>query len=125
MDTNKIELTGSIERTRFNITKAGPVLEVRLRVEEGIDDRGIVNWFPLVGWGDIATELNKAMAGRSKGTRLWVQGRLHNKGKKSEGRAETRIVIQAFRILPEPEQVGESTATRLRELVRETTGGMT
>ena len=73
----------------------------------------------------VATELNKAMAGRSKGTRLWVQGRLHNKGKKSEGRAETRIVIQAFRILPEPEQVGESTATRLRELVRETTGGMT
>jgi len=113
---NRVELAGVLEKDpRLTETTAGPVLELRLRVEENLGGKHVVNWFPLVAWGEVATALHRALGGQGKGTYLWVAGRLHNRG--AGEKARTRVVVQEFHV-----GQGASTAARLRELTQRRRG---
>ena len=77
-DLNLTVLTGTIKACRFNESRAGPVLDIRLIVERSFRDKDgkpttREDWLDVVVWGDQARTLSALV---QPGTRLLVRGRL-------------------------------------------------
>jgi single-stranded DNA-binding protein len=104
-DINLAVLTGTIKACRFNESRAGPVLDIRLIVERAFRDKEgkpttREDWLDAVVWGVQARSLSTLV---QPGTRLLVRGRLektsHQDGAKkvyeTKLRADTFFVMSA------------------------------
>lgn len=77
-DINLTVLTGTVKECRFNESRVGPVLDIRLIVQRSFRDKEgkpvtREDWLDVVVWGVQARSLSTLV---QPGTRLLVRGRL-------------------------------------------------
>jgi single-stranded DNA-binding protein len=126
-DINLTVLTGTVKEARFNESRVGPVLDIRLIVRRSFRDKEgkpttREDWLDVVVWGTQARSLS-ALA--QPGTRLLVRGHLektsHQEGPKKVYEAklhgDTFVVMSASAAaLPEEDADAEPLGDEERDL---------
>jgi single-stranded DNA-binding protein len=102
-DINLAVLTGTVKQCRFNESRAGPVLDIRLIVQRSFRDKDgkpttREDWLDLVAWGDHARSLSAQV---HAGTRLLVRGRLEKTSHQDGGKKvyETKLRGDTFVVM--------------------------